>query len=175
MKNLPDSLHNSQLVFQGVRFDVRTVELPGNVRRDVVIHPGAVIILPILTPQTIIMIRNERFAVGETLWELPAGTLEPNEIPEDTAQRELTEETGYSAKKITHLTTFYTSPGICDEKMYAYAATELTLFTQNLDPSEKISVEEVSWKDAVKMVREGIIHDGKTIATLLFYKEFIYT
>ena len=77
------------------------------------------------------MIRNERFAVGEFLWELPAGTLEPGEAPKTTASRELMEETGYQAGQIDFLTKFYTSPGFCNELMHAYVARVCTIFCVN--------------------------------------------
>lgn len=163
----------SQLAFQGVRFDVRTVKIPGNngtsIERDVVVHPGAVIILPIIDDTRIVMIRNERFAVGKTLWELPAGTLDTNESPIETAKRELIEETGYQSQSIQPLCSFYTSPGICNEAMYAFSATNLNFVGQALDESEKITVELITWKQALNMIQEGIIVDGKSIATLLFY------
>lgn len=161
------SLKDSKLVFRGTRFDVRTLG-----KRDVVIHPGAVVILPLLDDERILMIKNERFAVGETLWELPAGTLEPREHPDATASRELVEETGYEAKKIEPLTTFYTSPGICNERMFAYTAQELSYVGQKLDETEKITVEVVEWKKIREMIRNGKIHDGKTLTTLLFFLSF---
>lgn len=161
------SLKDSKLVFRGTRFDVRSLG-----KRDVVIHPGAVVILPILNKECILMIKNERFAVGETLWELPAGTLEPQEQPDATASRELIEETGYAAQKIEFLTTFYTSPGICNERMFAYTAQDLTYVGQKLDETEKITVEVVEWKKIREMILNGMIHDGKTLTTLLFYLSF---
>lgn len=161
---LPSSLKNSQVVYKGSRFEVRHLG-----KRDVVIHPGAVVILPFLNAQEIIMIRNERFAVGETLWELPAGTLEAGEHPQETAARELIEETGYEAETIEFLTTFYTSPGICNERMFVYTAQHLKIVGQNLDENEKIMVEVLPWKKVLEMIKSGEIHDGKTLTALLFY------
>ncbi|MBA3722252.1 MAG: NUDIX hydrolase [Parachlamydiaceae bacterium] len=176
IKSLPESLRNSQKVFSGVRFDVHTVELKGengNIRRDVVIHPGAVCILPLLKNGDVVMIRNERFAVGKELWELPAGTLEPNEPPIETAKRELIEETGYEAKEIKELMSFYTTPGFTNEIMYGYLAENLIHVGQNLDENEKIRVEVIEWKKIMKMIRDGTICDGKTIAILLYYQVYI--
>ena len=161
---LPSTLKDSTLVYKGARFDVRHI---GN--RDAVIHPGAVVILPIVDDKNILMIRNERFAVGETLWELPAGTLEPKEHPQATASRELIEETGYEAGQIEFLTSFYTSPGICNEHMFAYVAKDLNFVGQHLDATEKITVEKLAWPEVLKMIRSGEIHDGKTMTTLLWY------
>lgn len=176
MTNLPESLKHSILVFQGARFDVRTIQLPAKegktIQRDAVIHPGAVIILPIIDEHTIVMIQNERFVVGETLWELPAGTLEEKEAPQLTAERELVEETGYQAAELTHLTSFFTSPGICNEEMHAYVAHGLTFVGQHLDDSERITVKHLSWQQALNMIQDGTIKDGKTIATLLYYHTY---
>src|SRR5207249_563268 len=93
-------------------------------RRDVVLHPGAVVILPLLDGGRVVLLRNHRHAVGRELWEVPAGTLEPPEPPEACAARELTEETGYRARKWTKLSEFYPSPGVLSEKMYLFAAED---------------------------------------------------
>lgn len=165
---LPASLKDSTLVFEGTRFCVRHIG-----KRDAVIHPGAVVILPLIDEKNIILIRNERFAVGETLWELPAGTLEPKEHPQQTAIRELIEETGYDAENIEFLTTFYTTPGFCNERIFAYVAKDLKFVGQDLDETEKITVEKLGWDEVLKMIRSGEIHDGKTMTTLLFYYHMI--
>ncbi|QLH35152.1 MAG: NUDIX hydrolase [Parachlamydiaceae bacterium] len=161
---LPSSLKDSALVFSCSRFSVRN-----NGKRDAVIHPGAVVILPMLDEHTLILIRNERFAIGKTLWELPAGTLETNEHPQETAARELVEETGYEAGKIEFLTDFYTTPGFCNEKMFAYTAKDLKLVGQKLEETENIIVEQRTWNEVLKMIFNGEIHDAKTLTTLLFY------
>ncbi len=93
---------------------------------DVVVHPGAVVILPVLADGRIVLIRNHRYTVEEELWELPAGTMEPDESPVETAKRELEEEAGYSAGRLTLLAEYYTSPGFTTELMRAYLATELS-------------------------------------------------
>ena len=118
------------------------------------------------------MIRNERFVVGKTLWELPAGTLELDEKPRSTAERELLEETGYRANTFKFLTQFYTTPGFCNETMFAYVATDLQMVGQKLDETENIAVEKLSWDRVLEMVRIGEICDGKTISTLLYYDKF---
>lgn len=163
-------------VFSGARFNVHRVDLKSasgkKIHREVVVHRGAVLILPFLDKEHIVMIRNERFAVGRELWELPAGTLEVGEQPINTAFRELIEETGYQASQMTSLVPFLTSPGICNEVMYTFVATDLTHVGQSLDENEKIKVEIVSWKEALKFVKDGTIIDGKTMTTLLFYDKF---
>lgn len=173
---LPSTLKDSKLAFEGVRFDVRTKEIVGHsgkkVRRDAVIFPGAVSILPIVDKDHIVMIKNYRFCVGETLWELPAGTLEPGEPPLETAKRELIEETGFEAAEMTPLFEFYPSPGICTERMYVFVAKNLTKVGQKLDESEEITVEILDWKTIFSMIHSNEIRDGKTIATLLYFQQF---
>ena len=167
-----DPLKNSKRVFKGVRFNVHTLEPAPGQKREVVVHPGAVLILPLLDPKTVVMIRNERFAVGEILWELPAGTLELNETPIETAMRELEEETGYKANQIEPLFKFYTTPGFCNEQIHVFLAQDLEHVGQKLDESEKIIVEPVKLTGALDMIKSNAIHDGKTIAALLYYHQF---
>lgn len=167
------AFEESSKVFSGTRFNVHQVLLPGKndktVKREVVVHPGAVLILPLLDKEHIIMIRNYRFAVGQELWELPAGTLEKGEKPIEAAKRELIEETGYRAGKIEPLASFLTSPGFCNELMHTFVARDLTEVGQSLDENEQITVEIVSWQKALEMVQKGLIIDGKTITALLLF------
>lgn len=162
-----------ETVFRGVKFDVERRRVPtgdgGTALREVVLHPGAVVVLPILDDGRIVMIRNHRFAVGETLWELCAGTLEEGESPAETAARELVEETGYRAERLEPLTTFYTSPGICDERMYAFVAKGLTEVGQELEEGERIEVEVVRYERVLEMVASGDVQDAKSMVALLLY------
>jgi len=165
--------HSDQIVFKGKRVDmalrkVRT-STGEEIVREVVIHPGAVIILPVLPDGSIVLIENLRHTVGEKLWELPAGTLEKGEDPADCARRELEEETGYRSKKITPFGWFYTSPGILTEKMYAFVADGLEPGPQELEDTENITVTPKSREQILQMIRENQIVDGKTIAVLLKY------
>lgn len=155
------------LVYKGARFQVKKVD-----GLDVVDHPGAAVILPLIDPRTVLMIKNTRKAVGETLWELPAGTIDPSELPLMCAKRELEEETGYKAKNLRPLLEFYSSPGISNEKMYVFLAENLVKGTQKLDENEQIEVVAVSWTDILDMLKKGEIVDGKTIAALLHYALF---
>lgn len=139
------------------------------IRREVVRHPGAVVIVPALDADNLIMIRNYRIAVDDRLWEFPAGKLEPNEQPELAAVRELEEETGYTAQHIRKLGEFYTSPGFANELMHAYVAEELTHVGQRLEAGEDIHVEVIPRSDALKMVHDGRLRDGKSIAALLMW------
>ena len=132
-------------------------------------HPGAVTILPILEGDRVCLIRNFRPAVGQTLIELPAGTLEPGEEPIVTAQRELAEETGYRAGKLVPLVAFFMSPGILSERMHLFVATELTAGGVDLDAGEEIDNYIVPWRDAMQMAMDGTIQDAKTLAGILLY------
>src|SRR5688500_3287030 len=141
-------------------------------KREVCAHPGAVVILPFVDAENILLIRNRRYAVGETLVELPAGTLDKGEDPMNCAGRELIEETGYIAGRMKRIGDFYTSPGILSEKMYAFAAYDLTKAEAALEEGEEIELAPASLEEAIDMIRFGQIKDAKTIATLLMYDRF---
>jgi ADP-ribose pyrophosphatase len=160
-------LEEASSIFKGTR-----IELVKNGKKEAVIHPGAVTILPLLTDNEVVLIRNERFVVGEILWELPAGTLEKNEHPQETAARELIEETGYKASHIEYINMFYTTPGFCNERMYVYVAKNLEFVGQDLDETERITTEIKTVDEVKKMIREGSIRDGKTIAAFLYWISF---
>ena len=141
-------------------------------KREVCAHPGAVVVLPFVDAEHILLIRNRRYAVGETLVELPAGTLERGEDPMNCAGRELVEETGYLAGRLKVIGDFYTSPGLLSEKMYAFAAYDLTRSTPTLEEGEEIELAPAALDEAIDMIRFGQIKDAKTIATLLMYDRF---
>ncbi len=136
--------------------------------REIVRHPGACVIVPVLDDGRVCLIRNWRVAVNQTLIELPAGTLEPPEPPEKTAERELIEETGYRAKNIEFLHAFFLSPGILDEKMYLYLATGLTEGATAREEGEEIENWLVPWDEAIAMIFRGKIQDAKTIVGLMW-------
>ena len=136
--------------------------------RDIVRHPGACVIVPRLDDGRVCLIRNFRIAAGQTLIELPAGTLEPPEPPQVTAERELIEETGYRAARIEPLHTFYLSPGILDERMHLFLATGLTAGPTAREEGEEIENLEVAWDEAIAMIFRGEIQDAKTIVGLLW-------
>jgi ADP-ribose pyrophosphatase len=163
---------DSQILFEGRRFRVeRRVETGPDGRehlRDIVRHPGAAVILPLLDDGRLCLVRNYRPAVRETLIELPAGTLEPGEDPARTALRELAEETGYRAGRLERLISFYSSPGILDEHMHLYLARDLTPGPMALDPGEQLEPLLCSWQEALAMIDRGEIHDAKTLAGLLY-------
>lgn len=166
----------SEVLLNARKFTVerRHYALPGRdpVSREIVVHPGAVLILPLLDDDRIVMIHNYRYAVERELLELPAGTIERGEPPETCAARELEEETGYRAASIESIGRFYTTPGFTDELMWCYVARGLTRTQQDLDAGENIRPEIVRWADAIEWVRDGTIVDGKTIAALLHYHTY---
>ena len=174
---LPESLQDAPRVYQGVRVDVYAVELTGrdgqSIQRDLVVHPGAVVILPLLDRDQVVMIRNHRYAVDEELWELPAGTLDPDESPEVCAGRELIEETGYRAGQIEALTRFYSAPGFCTELLHGFVARDLEQVGQDLEATERIIVQVLPWNRTMRMIRDGEIRDAKTIAMLLYHHAFV--
>lgn len=166
-----------QTVFSGKRFHVErvTATMPDGRAHawDIVRHPGAVVILPLVDDGRVCLVRNYRVAAEQTLLELPAGTLEPGEAPLATAGRELAEETGYRADRLEHLLTFYSSPGILDERMHLFLATGLTAGPQALDAGEQIQPVLCTWDDLRAMIRRGEIRDAKSLAGLLYYQAFL--
>src|SRR3954467_14863923 len=151
-----------QVVYEGkkVRLELHALEdeeTGKRHRREVCVHPGAVVILPFVDAEHILLIRNRRYAVGQTLVELPAGTLERSEDPMNCAGRELIEETGYIAGRLKPLGDFFTSPGILSEKMYAFAAYDLTRAQQGaaLEEGEEIELAPANLDEAIDMIRYG--------------------
>ena len=141
-------------------------------RREVCVHPGAVVVLPILPDGRVMLIRNKRYTIEQYLVELPAGTLEKGEDPINCAGRELVEETGYLAGRLKPLGAFYSSPGILTERLYAFAAYDLQKTSQALEAGEEIEPMPVRLDDAIEMIRTGQIQDAKTIAALLMFERF---
>ncbi len=162
-----------EILHKGVVFDliVDHIEYPsGNgLVREVAKHPGGAVIVPVLENGEVLMIRQFRYPIQKTICELPAGKLNPGEDPENCARRELEEETGYKANHFEKLTAFYTTPGFCTEQLHIYMATDLIELTagQKLEEGEEsISLQRVPFRQAMDMIREGEIVDGKTIVGL---------
>ena len=169
----PDDPSDEEVLFRGIRFDVVRLQQPTHGEpprpRDVIRHPGSVVILPLVDDDTVCLIRNYRIAVWQTLIELPAGTLEIGEDPMVAARRELTEETGYRAAQLRHLCAFYAAPGNMDEEMTLVLATGLTPGPPQREAGEEIENLVVPWSEAIDLVREGQIRDAKTMLGLLYY------
>lgn len=163
-------LKSERLVLRGSRFDVHSMELIGDdgktYHREVIRHPGAVVLLPLLDRDHVVMIENHRPTVVATLFELPAGTREPNESAEATAGRELIEETGYRAGNLELIHEFYSAPGICDELMHLYVARDLTLGEPDREAVEQITNRIASRDEIAHWMRSGQIRDAKTLVGL---------
>jgi ADP-ribose pyrophosphatase len=153
-----------------VAVDVFTAPDGTTVRRDLIQHPGAVVILPVLDAEHVVLLRNHRFVVGETLWEVPAGTLEPGEPVEECARRELIEETGYQAARWRSLGFLYASPGVLDEKLHLFVAEDLTPGPARPEVEEQLEPVTVRFADAIRMCLGGEIKDAKTITLLLLWE-----
>lgn len=162
-----------KLLLKTSRFRVEEVQQPtrggGQRARQVVRHPGAVAILPLVDDEHVCLIRNYRVSVEQTLIEIPAGTLERGESPEENARRELIEETGYTAGRLEKLHSFLLSPGIMDERMHLFVARDLVLGTSAREEGEEIENLVVTWDEAMQMIARGEIQDAKSLVGLLWW------
>lgn len=139
------------------------------IKREIIEHPGAAAILAFDENDKVILVKQYRFPHGYVL-EIPAGTLEKNEDPKDCAFRELQEETGYSAKKMNHLMTFYPSIGYNTEAIHCYVASGVKKISDlQLDEDEILSVEKIRFEKLLQMIRTAKIQDAKTICTVMTY------
>lgn len=171
---------NREKIHTGKAFDVSRVTLADNngkeIVREVIEHPGAACIIPMLDNKTVLLIEQWRIGAKRALLEIPAGTIDKGEAPLECAARELEEETGYKAGKLEHLFTMYPSPGILDEKMHIFIATELTKGEPNPDEDEVIDLKPMSFRDLRIQLKANNIKDGKTIAALgylLVFKPYL--
>lgn len=161
----------SHLVYQGRILNLRvdTVQLPRGTPgvREIVEHSEVVCTVPLDDENNVILVRQFRKAVEESLLEIPAGGIEEGEAPEEAVVRELQEEIGYTADSLRHLSTFWTTPGFCNELMHSYLATELRPDSRRPDEDENIQVVRVPMDRIPGMIRGGEIKDVKSIASLL--------
>lgn len=157
----------SRLLHEGRHFSFLRdeVELPNGRRthREIVRHPGAVAVVPLLPDGRVVLVRQYRYAAGKELLELPAGTLEPGEPPLDCARRELAEETGYEAGVMAPLLSCYMAPGYSSEVIHFYEARGLREVWGEQEPDEDISVERLDLEAVREMIERNIIEDAKTI------------
>ena len=169
---MEEKTSSSEIVFQGKLLDVRRdiVILPNGANgiREWIKHPGAVCCIPILPNGKIALIKQYRYSVRKMMIELPAGKLDKNEAPEDCAIRELEEEIGYKANKITFLTNIHPAIGFANEKMWLYFAEDLEKTNQKLDSDEFLEIIPTKLEDALEMVWNGSITDVKTIIGLIW-------
>lgn len=164
----------SEEIYRGRVINLRkdTLRLPDGkeIQRDVVEHGGAVVIVA-EEGGDLLFVRQYRYAAGESLLELVAGTREPGEDPAVTAGRELQEEAGYKAGKITKIGEFYSAPGFCSELLHLYLAEDLTPSRLPGDEDEEIEVERYPLAEAVRMALAGEFRDAKTLAGVLLYAQ----
>ncbi len=159
------------LIYRGLKIDLalQSVQLADGTlaEREVVIHRGAVALVPMVDDEHVCLVENHRYAVGKTLLEVPAGTIDAGESPDQTAERELQEETGYRAGRMRRLRDWYVSPGVMTERMYLFLCEDLAPGPQDLELDERLKPVIVGWDQAVAMVEDGRIEDAKTMLALL--------
>jgi ADP-ribose pyrophosphatase len=162
-----------QIVYRGrkiqVALDIEAGADGAEVRRDIIVHPGAVAILPLPADDRVCLLRNRRPNVGETLIEIPAGTLEPNEPIDHAALRELAEETGYHAGQCRKIAEFFPSPGVLSERTHLFVAENLSPGEMRPERDEDLEPFVVVWPQAVQWVLDGTIRDAKTIVAVLLW------
>ena len=162
----------SRKLYGGRLFDVmlERFKIEGKIiSREIVKHPGAAAILPILPDGRILLVKQYRRAVNEVLVEIPAGTLEPGEEPKACAFRELEEETGYRAGRLERITSLALAPGYSSEIIHIYLAENLVESHAHPEEDESITLLKVGLDEAVEMIRRGEIRDAKTVAAVLLY------
>ena len=167
----------SEILHQGRVFTLvrEEAELPGGrlAVLDLVRHPGASAMVPVDDRGRVLLLRQYRHAAGGFIWEIPAGTLEPGESPEECARRELVEETGHSAARWDKLTEIFLAPGYSTEFMVVYLATDLKHDPLEADADEFLSVEKIPVKQALEMAEKGEIPDAKSLAALLLAQMYL--
>lgn len=169
---LQEKIIKEELIYKGSFLDIVNVDvtLPDgkNASRDIVKHPGATAIIAFLDEENIILVEQFRLALNRTMLEIPAGKLNKNEVIIDCARRELQEETGYMAKNLEYLGCLATAPGFCDELIYLYKATDLSLGEKNEDEDEFTNVKIMNIAKVKELIRKGEIIDGKTISIFAY-------
>lgn len=164
----------SNTIYKGRLFNVRVDKVltswGRSTIREIVEHPGAVVIIPLLDEESVVLVSQYRHAVGKVLLELPAGTLEAGEDPERCARRELEEETGFIAGRVEKVATLYLAPGYSTEKVHLYVASDLKKVGQKLEPDERIRTVVLKIDEVVEMIMKGGIEDAKTVAGIMLLK-----
>jgi ADP-ribose pyrophosphatase len=174
MSAMKTRIVSDEVAYEGriVRVHKVGIQGPGGkvVPRDLLEFSDATVIIPVLDDGSVVIIRNERFAVGEELLEFPAGKVEPGEQPEACAARELTEETGYTAGQLEKLGGFYSAPGALTEYLHVFLATGLAPGPQQLEGYENITVTTVHPDQLAELMRSGQLHDAKSIAAWALWR-----
>lgn len=164
---IPHRLNQRREIYRGRIVDLVVDEITtdGGIEtiREVLHHPGGAAVVPVLPDGDVLLVRQFRYPMQEYLLELPAGKIDGNEPPEATATRELAEEVGYAAGRLSKVAECYTTPGFCDEKLHIYVAEELTPVPSAPDDDEDLEVVRLSIDQLRDLIRQGGIHDAKTI------------
>ncbi len=165
---------SSEIIFSGKVFDIQVDKIKYNsgsvAPREVVIHNGGAVVLAVTDDDKILLVKQFRYPFQKYLWELPAGKLEKGEDPKYCAERELKEETGYSAKEIIKLGSIFTSPGFCSEELHIFLAKGLAAGEHNREEGEEgMTLHYFSKDQIIRMIMEGEIKDSKTIAGMFYY------
>jgi ADP-ribose pyrophosphatase len=181
MSTSPPDRIDTERVFDGriVKVDLDIVRAPdgSQLRLEIVRHRGAAAIVPLLSEPTaqdpsVLLIHQYRYTANGTIWEIPAGVLDPGEEPIECARRELREEVGAEAEKLEHLTTIYTTPGFTDEKIHIFLATGLTVGETQHEADEFIDVRALPISRVLEMIRDGELIDSKSVSALLYVAGF---
>lgn len=172
------TIKKSKIIYEGKVFDIKVDEIEydsGNsANREVVIHPGGAVVVPVTKENKIVMVAQYRYPMNKNLLELPAGKLDKGEDPLTCAARELEEETGYRSNKVEKLGSIYTTPGYSSEELHIYAAVELEKGSHNREEGELgMEIFEYSIKEIEKMIAENRIVDGKTISGIFLYNGWV--
>lgn len=171
------TLRSTERIYSGrvLNLDRDVVEFPDGSTGalEMVRHPGASAVLPMLDPPgsadpRALLIRQFRHAANAFIWEIPAGRLDAGEQPEACARRELEEETGYTAGSVEPLLTIYTTPGFTDERIHLFRAHGLRPGTHRREADEFVECHEVRWSEVLRLIAAGEIADAKTLAAILF-------
>jgi ADP-ribose diphosphatase len=166
---------STERVYSGrlLKIDRDRVRLPngGTTDLEMVRHPGAAAVVPFVSDDEILMVRQFRYATGGFILEVPAGTLNPGEPPDACALREVEEEVGHRAAAMQKLGSIYTTPGFTDEVIHLYVARDLTPVPQRLDFDEVLTVERIPFRRALDLIRSGGIVDAKSICALMLARE----
>ena len=176
--NMFEKTISSENVYEGKLINIRRdkIQLKGRYfTREVIEHPGSVAIVPMPDEKTILMVEQYRHAIGKSILEIPAGTLEKNESALECAHRELIEETGYEAEELIKLIGCYLAPGYSTELIQIFLATRIKKTKQNLEKDEHINVLPIDLEEANKKIRNGEIEDAKTIVGIACLQLFMVT
>ena len=161
---------SSEEIYHGKTFNVRIDDVSEDdltYKREIVVHRGSAVIVPLFDDGTLALVRQWRHPAGKFLLEIPAGSLEEGEDPRTGALRELEEEIGVRASRLELISEFYVSPGFLTEKMYVFLATGLSQVGQKLDEDERIELQRLSFPDALDRIYNGKIEDAKTIVGVM--------